>query len=138
MARRRAASRSLCSWRPPGRDTVFSRGYTGPIGMWWHKSDRDVVALGPLSVIRIPLSPESPLAVPNTKIVKSTSRFHSRIRDSVFGVPQDIFHNPGAFHAGEGMLDTDSDACELPVRSLLSGCEFPSGWLFFSRAAKFP
>ena len=29
-----------------GRDAVFSPDYTGLIGMWWHKSDRDVVALG--------------------------------------------------------------------------------------------
>ena len=28
------------------------------------------------------------------------------------------------FHAGDGMLDKDTDACELAVRSLLSGCEF--------------
>src|SRR4051812_8955216 len=47
MARRRVDSRSLCSRRPPGRDAVFSPDYTGLIGMWWHKTDRDVVAPGP-------------------------------------------------------------------------------------------
>ncbi len=51
-----------------------------------------------------------------------------------FGVPKDIFHNAGAFHAREGMLDMDSEACELPVGSLLSGCEFPSGGFFFCLA----
>src|SRR4051794_21671626 len=46
MARRRAASRSLCSWRAPGRGAVFGPDYTGLIGRWWHRSDREVVALG--------------------------------------------------------------------------------------------
>jgi len=47
MARRRAASRSLYSRRPPERDAVFSPDYPGLIGRWWHKSDREVVAPGP-------------------------------------------------------------------------------------------
>ena len=29
-----------------GEDAVFSPDYNGLIGMWWHKSDWDVVALG--------------------------------------------------------------------------------------------
>src|SRR5262249_34391465 len=85
-----------------------------------------------LSGIRISLPSQSPLTAPNPEVVQSRSRLHDRIRYSLFGVPQYVFHNATALHACERMFDSDSDACQLPVRSLLGGGEFPSGWLFFS------
>ena len=67
----------------------------------------------------------------HAKVVQSTSRFHHRIGDPFLGVPENIFHNAAAFHPSKGVLHFDSDACQLPVRSLLSSGEFPSRWLFF-------
>src|SRR5262245_32615459 len=83
----------------------------------------------------LPFQP--PLPVLNAEVVQPTSRFHGRIRISLFGVPENILHDAAAFHAGQGMLDFDPHTCQLPVRALLSGREFSAAWLFFS-AGRFP
>jgi len=103
---------------------VFPAGHSGP---------------ETLDVIRnsnsLPFQP--PLPVLNAEVVQPTSRFHGRIRISLFGVPENILHDAAAFHAGQGMLDFDPHTCQLPVRALLSGREFSAAWLFFS-AGRFP
>src|SRR5438552_15140123 len=66
------------------------------------------------------------------KVMQSTSRFHHGVRDALLGVPQHIFHDAAAFHSSEVMLHAHANARQLPVRLLLSGREFASGWLFFS------
>jgi len=44
------------------------------------------------------------------EIVQATSDFHSHVRQIVFGVAANIFDNPTAFHACDGMFNPDANS----------------------------
>jgi hypothetical protein len=66
-----------------------------------------------------------------SQVVQSKSRFHGRIRISLLGIPETVLHNARTLRPRQRMLHLDTDACQLAIRSLLSGGKFPSGRLFF-------
>lgn len=57
----------------------------------------------------------------HTKIVQTASDHHDQIRSFLFGVSQDIFHDPTALDTGKGMFDDDPKLGKLAIGFLFFG-----------------
>lgn len=67
----------------------------------------------------------------NAEIVQAARNLHDQIRDAFFGQAQDIFDNPAAFDAGDGVFDHHSCAGEDRVEKFLAHAQFFAPRLFF-------
>ena len=77
----------------------------------------------------------APFAILDPKVVQGRCGFHDLIGHAFLGVTKDVFHNARTLHSGQGMLDSDADPGQVPVRLLFGVRKLAAGWLFFSPGA---
>ena len=67
----------------------------------------------------------------DAEVMQATGDDHDQIRKIIFRISQNIFHDPGAFDARNGMLHSDTNFGYLAIVLLLFGGQFFLVRLFF-------
>ena len=57
----------------------------------------------------------------DTKVMQTASNHHDQIRKVVLRVSQNVFHDPGALDASNGMFHSDTDFRDLAIAFFVLG-----------------
>ena len=67
----------------------------------------------------------------NSKVMQATGNHHDQIRKAIFGVSQNIFHDPRTFDTRNCMLDSDTHLGDLAIALFVCGGQLFLARLFF-------